>query len=322
LSEEDRIHHSVGGPQASLLRTQPRDYDMYDSQSDLQRWPKLAPVLQDCEVTLGEAYRRADSIARRYEYRYTVSAYMAAIFIPVLQLSLVMVEMPWWGRLGDFVAAIAAVGAIYALITRRLGIAVRRLVEREKAERCRFSKFSLLISPESWVYDSSPEARIKRQKELRARLEEKLGTLDWQSSRDSVARQDRALEDTTFGVAGSIDKETLEQLLDYYHEKRLNYVINQLNYFYALAKRRIFFDRLARICSPLFFYLGILAALAYFSYKLSMHYSERDALSSALLLSSACLPVVGFAVDQFRKANGFGRSVSEIRATSNELKQL
>jgi hypothetical protein len=143
LSEEDRVHQSVAGLQASLLRTQPRDYDMDDSH-DLQRWPKLAPVLQDCEISLGEAYRRADSSARRYEAFYKNSVYLAAIFLAVVQLSLVMVEMPWWGRLGDFVAAIAAVGAVYALITRRSGISFRRLLEREKAERCRFLKFQFL----------------------------------------------------------------------------------------------------------------------------------------------------------------------------------
>jgi hypothetical protein len=57
-----------------------------------------------------------------------------------------MVEMPWWGRVGGFVAAIAAVGAVYALISRsqRLGFSDRRLLEREKAERCRFLKFQFL----------------------------------------------------------------------------------------------------------------------------------------------------------------------------------
>ena len=323
MSEEDRVHQSVAGLQASLLRTQPRDYDMDDSH-DLQRWPKLAPVLQDCEISLGEAYRRADSSARRYEAFYKNSVYLAAIFLAVVQLSLVMVEMPWWGRLGDFVAAIAAVGAVYALITRRSGISFRRLLEREKAERCRFLKFQFLLDVSLWSGLTSQA----RQDWLRSRVEQ-LSTLNKVDLKSWAEGKNEASEDAPPRVSATIDRQVVQDLVDYYEEKRLNYLNNQMNYFDAIAKRRHFLDKLARICSPLFFYLGILAALAYFTYNLSMHiyfdpnnYSERDALSSALLLSSACLPVVGVTVDQFRKAKGFGRSVSHIRAVSNEVKKL
>ena len=113
MSEEDRIHHSVGGPQASLLHTQPRSYELEDLE-DVERWPRLAPILLLCSYIIGVDFIRADASAQRYDAYYKNSVYMAAIFLAVVQLSLVMVEMPWWGRLGDFVAAIAAVVAVYA----------------------------------------------------------------------------------------------------------------------------------------------------------------------------------------------------------------
>src|SRR5215208_3320255 len=251
-----------------------------DDSHDLQRWPKLAPVLQDCEISLGEAYRRADSSARRYEAFYKNSVYLAAIFLAVVQLSLVMVEMPWWGRLGDFVAAIAAVGAVYALITRRSGISFRRLLEREKAERCRFLKFQFLLDVSLWSGLTSQA----RQDWLRSRVEQ-LSTLNKVDLKSWAEGKNEASEDAPPRVSATIDRQVVQDLVDYYEEKRLNYLNNQMNYFDAIAKRRHFLDKLARICSPLFFYLGILAALAYFTYNLSMHiyfdpnnYSERDAL--------------------------------------------
>jgi hypothetical protein len=83
------------------------------------------------------------------------------------------------------------------------------------------------------------------------------------------------------------------------------------------------------MCTYAFYYLGILAALAYFMSKLNIHisfvpnnYLERDALSSALLLSAACLPVVGVTVDQFRKAQRFGHFARRLWAASRELEQL
>src|SRR5215208_623029 len=187
-----------------------------DDSHDLQRWPKLAPVLQDCEISLGEAYRRADSSARRYEAFYKNSVYLASIFLAVVQLSLVMVEMPWWGRLGDFVAAIAAVGAVYALITRRSGISFRRLLEREKAERCRFLKFQFLSDVSLWSGLTSQA----RQDWLRSPVEQ-LSTLNKVDLKSWAVEKKEVSEATSVGPAARIDEATLDQLIDYYYEKRL-----------------------------------------------------------------------------------------------------
>jgi hypothetical protein len=208
-------------------------------------------------------------------------------------------------------------------------------------------KFSLLISPESWVNDSSSEARKERQKQFRARLEEKLGTLNWQSLRDSVAREDRALEDTTLRVAGSIDKETLEQLLDYYHEKRLCY---QLQYFERQAEQRRRWDELTRGVPIWLFFFSIGAALLHFLYDVEsfrklivepfLHtfpaltpdevkvstktqggfYSDKfDNVTLFLLLLAACLPVIGAAIRLLRTAHEFGRNTLRFEAASDEL---
>jgi hypothetical protein len=323
LSEEDIILHSVGGPQANLLHTMPRNYDdMYDSEGDLKRWPRLAPILQDCETTVGVALHKADLNARRYEVLYKRLVYMAAILLAVVQLSLIMVELPWWGSIGDFVAAISAVVAAFTLIARRRGIPSGRLEERKKAERYRLLKFWFLTEVRPWSGSTSKA----RQDFLRGFVE-RFSTLNNVDLMYSVVGEGKVFEVPSLAQSlTTVDEELLHELVDYYQEKRLNH---QIMYLEIIARRSHLWDRLTQNCSTLFFWLGILAALAYFTYNLSMHmyfnpnsYSG-DALSSALLLSTACLSLVGATVDQFLKAGGFVRpSAIRSRVASHELKQL
>ena len=77
MSQDSNIRHPVAEPCQDQQAEKPRDYDMYDSH-DLQRWPKLPSVLQDGETTLGEAYRRADSISRNYHFRHKVAGIVPA----------------------------------------------------------------------------------------------------------------------------------------------------------------------------------------------------------------------------------------------------
>jgi len=151
---------------------------------------------------------------------------------------------------------------------------------------------------------------------------EQLSTLNKVDLKSWAEEKNEASEATSVGPAARIDEATLDQLIDYYYEKRLNYVINQLNI--IVMRRYLYYqvDRLARICSKSFITLGLVAAVAYIFYNLSIPYSERDALRSALLFSTACLALVGETVDQFRKAKGFGLSILRFRATSQELKHL
>src|SRR5215210_183051 len=112
---------------------------MDDSQNDLQRWPKLVPVLRDLEAIVVAPFHEADFAARRYGAFYKNLVYIAAILLAVVQLSLVMVEMPWWNLLGDSVATIAVMVGVSALIIRLYTApSHRRLLVREKAERYRF----------------------------------------------------------------------------------------------------------------------------------------------------------------------------------------
>jgi hypothetical protein len=158
------IHQRL--PSGSIGR-QPRSYDIDDSEEDLKRWPRLAPILRDCQTTIGVAFHKADASARRYEAFYNWLVYLAAILLAVVEFSLIMVAMPWWGRVGDSVAVSAAIVALFALVFRlHTAPSFHGLLERQKAELCRFVKFGFLISPEAW---SNPSA--VRQAQLSAHVE-------------------------------------------------------------------------------------------------------------------------------------------------------
>jgi hypothetical protein len=356
MSQDSNIRQPVAEPCQDQQAEKPSDYDMVDANVS-QRWPKLAPVLGDLKATVVAAYQEADSTSRKdyaWHKRATITAALGGMFAVLLAIAQLPPLLPlldlrphsikYWEPVAAFVAFVAVVGGLLARKPKKW------LVERERAERCRFLKFSLLISPESWVNDSSSEERKKRQKQFRTRLEEKLGNVDWDFLRDSVARENRALEDTTFRVAGSIDKETLEQLLDYYHEKRLCY---QLQYFERQAERRRRWDELTRVLPIGLFFLSIGAALLHFLYDVEtfrklivepflhtfpaltpevvrvrtetqgeFYSDELDKVALFLLILAACLPVIGAAIRLLRTAHEFGRNTLRFRATSNELKQL
>src|SRR5215217_1678380 len=145
----------------------PRDYDMDDSEEDLDRWPKLAPILQDCEDTVGAAFHRADAAALSYQARHRRLVFIAAacgmfaVLSGFLQLSLDQVHAPLVES-GRLVQAVQIGATVVALVAIVLGLWVafsrKWLLEREKAERCRFLKFRFLISPKLWS-DATSKAR-------------------------------------------------------------------------------------------------------------------------------------------------------------------
>jgi hypothetical protein len=355
MSQDSNIRQPVAEPCQDQQAENLRDYDMYDSQNDLQRWPKLAPVLQDCETTLGEAYRGADSISRKYHFRHKVAGIVAAfggmfaVLFAIAQLAIAQLpkklplELSLVGGLFRETAhvweAIAAFAALVAVVVGlRVALSKKWLVEREKAERCRFIKFSFLISPEAWSDPSNV-----RQAWLSRRVED-MNALNRRVLKRLAEEADKASEATSVGPAARIDEATLDQLVDYYRVKRL---CLQLRYFERQAKRRDLWDWLTWVVPFMFFFLSIAAAFAHFLHALveplldrfptlipeqipnvtrtqhsSQDSNELDMVSLRLILAAACLPVIGAAVRILRTAHEFGRNTLRFRATSSNLKRL
>jgi hypothetical protein len=331
MSQDSNIRQPVAEACQDKRAEKLRDYDMDDSH-DLQRWPKLAPVLQDCETTLGEAYRRADSISRNYHFRHKVAGIVAAfggmfaVLFAIAQLpdklpfelSLEGGLFPGTAKGWEAVAAFAALVAV--VVGLRVALSKKWLVEREKAERCRFVKFGFLISPEAWSDPSDVrQTRLSRQVEA-------INALDRQALQHLAEGEDKAFEATSVGTAARIDVETIDrgtlsQLFDYYQEKRL---CLQLRYFERQAKRRYLWDWLTRVLPLWLFFASIGAALLHFIYDVVFptHQESYDTATLLMLMLAACLPVIAAAIRLLRTTHEFGRNTLRFRATSHELKKL
>ena len=326
MSQDSNIWQPVAEPCQDQQAEKPRDYDMDDSLNDLQRWPKLAPVLRDLETIVVVAYHRADTTSRKERAWHkvaTIVAALAGMFAVLFAIAQLPPSLPFVEPRQESVRTVEAVAAIVALFAVVVGLwaalSKKWLVEREKAERCRFLKFDLLISLESWGNFLTPR---ERQDKLLAQLKEMLETMNWQSLRRSAARGEELSQDTASRIAASIDKERLEQLLEYYQEKRLCY---QLQYFERQAERRRRWDELTRVLPLWLFFASITAALVHFLYDVGPfhnHPGELDVLTLSLLMLAACLPIIGGAIRLLRTAHEFGRNTLRFRATSHELKQL
>ncbi len=325
MSEESKIQRPVAEPRGSEPPERARDYDMVDSEGDLECWPNLAPVLRDCGATVVVAYRAADSAALRYQIRHKwlvlIAALcgMLAVLFAILQLSTLVPLPADLVVVGETVAAVVAVVAV--VFGLRAAFSGKWLLRREKAERYRLLKFGFLITPNLWSGAASEE----RQKRLRDQME-RVEALDEEALKRWARGEGEVLEAAPPGAPASLDEAVLVDLVDYYREKRLD---DQQRYYERQAGRHGFWERRTRFVPPWLFFGSILAALGHFVYdgwteaygEPSAH-AGPDTISLALIMLAACLPVVGAAVRTLRAAHEFGRNTLRFEATSNELKRL
>lgn len=324
MSEEPKIH-------------QPPDYqvfdDMVDSADDLERWPKLAPVLQDCQATIVEDYHKADRDAGRFQTQHKRVVRVAAVCGMLAVLFAIMQLFSWalrhqplleaneWIVVAEIVAAVVAVFAVgYGVWASFSG---NWLLEREKAERYRLLKFGFMIHPDRWNGVTSKERRKQLCDDV-----ERVKTLDekdldgWARGKGEVL--EAALPEET---PADVDPTVLGELIDYYQEKRLNW---QKNYCDKQVRERTFWGRPTRLAAHLLFFGSVGFALAHFLFDVVWRIRGEELntvslpliISLTLILFAACFPVVGAAVRTLGAAHEYGRNTLRFEATSNELKQL
>jgi hypothetical protein len=304
----------------------PVDYDIYDSEVDLERWPNLRLVLNDCEATIVAAYGKADEAARRYHRIHRSLVVVAticgmfAVLFAILQLTF-LTEPVLNKRYTSMFKAGEVVAAVMALIAVVVGLfaafSKQWLWQRERAERYRFLKFWFLLDVRLWSGLTSQA----RQDGLRASVEQ-LSTLNKQDLKDWAEVKNEAFEDAPTRVSANIDKKVLQDLIDYYEEKRICY---QRHYFEKQAGHRHSWARFTYIAPTLFFFLSVVAALVHFSYGEYLEHSsasEHDTFSVLMIALAACLPVVGAAVRTLSSAHEFGRNTLRFRAAANNLARL
>ena len=141
-------HSAVNHP-----HQKPQDYDMVDSEKDLDHFLPLNDILTSCHNILFRRYQKSDKAALRHQKhhkRLTIIAAVCgtiAVVFAIIQLSgFFLFPWPMW------VEALAALITFVAVI---LGLGQSRhprwLLERHKAERYRLLKFRALIEPALWT---------------------------------------------------------------------------------------------------------------------------------------------------------------------------
>jgi hypothetical protein len=265
MSEDPKIYQRLAEPHARESTTKSRNYDMDDSEDDPERWRSLDPLLRDCELTVGQSYRKSDFVSRRYQIkrRSVVSTAatcgMLAVLFAITQLAYPQLPQSvqsslYWVKHGEILAAIAAAVAV-VVFGLRAALPTRWLLERERTERYRSLKFCYLIHPKIWG-DAKPEVRLRWLRTQIAGIE----ALD-KEELENWAKGEETSEAEPIEIPAGVDSETLTQLLDYYKEKRLRW---QRDYFDYQASRRLFWESRTKHVPALFFFLSILAAMAHF----------------------------------------------------------
>ena len=312
MSADPNNWQSISEPRVRRMPNQPRDYDMHDSH-EFELWPNLKSELIHCRDTVGKAYRDADHASMRFGRRHKQLVWAAtacgtlAVLGAIVQLPFHPLEKDWVGWVKGVEAGAAFVAAVAVVLGIRAAFAKRWLLERIKAEHCRYLKFVYLTRPTLWT----------RRDWLRDRVRE-LGTLNKVTLERWAERGHGPFDDVPFDAPANIDTK-VEDLVSYCREKRLRY---QRSYFEVQAQRRHLWERFTSLAPILFFFGSILAALGHFVYDLihgPTSHSELHGISLALVFLAACLPVLGAAIRTLGSAHEFGRNVLRFRATAHAL---
>jgi hypothetical protein len=287
--------------------------DMDDSTECVSSQP-LKAALQECRTAILPAFRQADAQALKYQKWYRMLVYAAAVggtsavVLATVQLSgLLKSPLVWKAE---------AVAAFLTLFMVLVGMATKFqhqwLLERYKAERLRMVKFCFLLEPDLWNPGTLGNSRLNEKlsdtvKEITAST---FASLEGWVSRSWMPRVHQPPAGLQFKNEG------LEDLLHYYHQKRLDV---QMEYLAEATKRDFFRDLRLRLAGSTLFFGSVAFVLAH----LAVERSGGDLTwSKSLMLVAAVLPAIGAGCRVLRTAHEYARNASRFEATHDVLGAL
>jgi len=294
------------------------DYDMVDSEADLARFQPISNILIDCHKTLFRRYQKSNQAAMRHQkyHKYlTITAAVCgaiAVLFAIVQLSgFFLLSWPMW------VEVLAALITFVAVI---LGLEQARhprwILERHKAELCRFLKFSALIDPALWA--KGTDVNIHWEQHLQDEVRE-IKRLTRHDLHGLLERHE--VSDMPSGLSQcKIQEDELRALVDYFREKRISY---QMDYFDNRAKSRKKINTYTQKLPPLLFFLSIVAVFSHFIIDILL--KSVHGIHSAgiiLIVLAASFPVIGAGIRTLRSAHEFARLASLFCAKYNAPKRL
>lgn len=297
---------------------------------DMEEWPSLPPGFDGPKEDLLNIYRAADHEAksRLREHRGAVvlSAVCgtAAVIAAILELYLNRGDFLGVGT--EFTFAILALLAV--IVGVRAAWMPKWLLERHRAERCRFAKYRALVRLAAAGRDLDALGLclddFKEQVKKIERLDE--------DDLDQFMQEDPIPDDPPAVKQDAQVQASLYELARHYVKQRL---ASQAKYFFTQSRKKNAVDAPLRLLPPALFFLSIFFALLHFTAAGHDHVvgwiANRKHLKDAQLflwdkrfwiLCAAILPVLGSLFRLLRSAFEYSRNTARFRAKYRALEQL
>ena len=299
----------------------PQNFDMIDTPKQMEYWNLLREPLRRCTEVVFTAYERADAAARRHQRRHRLLANFAALFgTTAVLFAIFQLALPQFVESLDLwsVPTLETLAALAALAAVVLGIMIagkaRWLLERHQAERLRLVKFRFLIGPEIWCGEEDSQGRM-------ARLSDEVNEVtamkphQFREWAEELGRPDEPPESRPC----SLDRETLDQLVNYYRTKRLIY---QELYFHDRTRRNVPMAWLTGWLAPVLFFGSVASVLMHYLIDLFVQDLTIREMSHVFIFLAAALPTVGAGIRTIRSAHEFARNKVRYRAKEIGLMHL
>ncbi len=177
------------------------------------------------------------------------------------------------------------------------------------------AKFRFLIDPETWCSEESLNTRLARLEDA-VRMIQGITHASFVKWGEKPVHQVEPARPVTCPLP---DGERLDQLIDYYRTKRLNY-----QRVYLSDRVRLFgpIDVLTRWILTSLFYLSVLCVLAHFVYESRTLGEGLDNISRVLLFLAASLPAAAGGLRTLRGAHEYSRNRLRYRTAALALAHL
>ena len=298
------------------------------STDDMEEWPSLPPGFGPPKNDLLNTYRVADAEAKKglHDHRWAVGLSAvcgtAAVIVAIFELYLNKETMGGAVAESAF-ALLALVAVIIAIFAAWMP---KWLLERHRAERCRFAKYRVLVRLAAAGKEvDALGVCLNDFKDDVHRIER----LD-EDDLEQFMQEDPVPDDPPRVKKDFEVEPKLRELAEHYVKQRL---ANQAKYFFTQSRKKSSVDAWVRLLPPLLFFSSILMAFIHFAISGYRHYADPPDAKAAkesfhfwslnlLIVGAATLPVLGSGIRLLRSAFEYSRNTARFRAKYRALEQL
>jgi len=292
------------------------------SGDDMADWPRLPPGFEQPKQDLLMAYLAADAEARWRFRQHKIAVVLSAVFgtaaVIAAIIELAIGENPYPRYVEVFCAALAAVAVGLGIGSHFMK---KWLLERHRAERCRFAKYRVLV--QLAAAGDEPAAVGACLKEFECLIRQ-IHALD-DEDLEEFMEEDPIPDDPPEVHGGGKVQHKLQELVEHYVKQRLQ---AQAKYFFTQSRKKGAVDAWVKLIPPFLFFFSIVFALVHFASAALDHFAwfkkHLGAYldSERLVFCAALFPVFGSGVRLLRSAFEYSRNTVRYRAKYRALEQL